>query len=135
MDLIQMTRELCKALQQDERYLALQKAREASDKDMTLQNLIGEFNLKRMAINNEAAKDNRSEEKLQQYNTDLRHLYAEIMKNENMTAYNEAREDMDNLLKRINAIIAMCAEGDDPETADYHEENCSGSCSECSGCH
>ena len=135
MDLIQLTRELGKAIQQDERYLRLQAAKQARDEDSHLQELIGEFNLKRMAINNEAVKDDRSEEKLQELNTELRHVYGEIMRNENMTAYNEAREALDAVLKRVNAIIALSAEGDDPETADLTEDSCGGSCSSCAGCH
>ena len=52
------------------------------------------------------------------------------MRNENMTAYNEAREALDAVLKRVNAIIALSAEGDDPETADLTEDSCGGSCSD-----
>ena len=37
MDLIQLTRELGKAIQQDERYLRLQAAKQASDEDSHLQ--------------------------------------------------------------------------------------------------
>ena len=39
------------ALQTDPRYLALDQARKANDKDEELQNLIGEFNLARMDLN------------------------------------------------------------------------------------
>ena len=51
MDVIELARELGKAIQQDERFLAMQIARQNSDNDDELQQLIGEFNLKRMAIN------------------------------------------------------------------------------------
>ena len=95
MDIIKLTRELGAAIQQDERYLNLKKAKEAADADAALQQLIGDFNLKRMAINNEAMKQDRSEEKLQALNTELRETYAQIMQNENMTAYNQAREALD----------------------------------------
>ena len=37
-----------------------------------------------------------------------------------MIAYNEAKELMDNMLKRINAIISISAEGGDPEIADFN---------------
>ena len=110
MDMIALTRELGKAIQQDERYLALQIARQNSDNDEVLQDRIGEFNLKRMAINNEATKDNRDEEKLQALNAELRTAYAEIMCNPNMIAYNQAKDAFDLVLKRINAIISLCAE-------------------------
>ena len=128
MDVIELARELGKAIQQDERFLAMQIARQNSDNDDELQQLIGEFNLKRMAINNEAAKENRDEAKLQQLNS-------EVMQNKNMNAYNEAKELMDNMLKRINAIISISAEGGDPEIADLTEDTCGGSCSSCAGCH
>ena len=44
-----------------------------------------------MAINNEAAKENRDEAKLQQLNSELRETYAKVMQNKNMNAYNEAK--------------------------------------------
>lgn len=135
MDVIELARELGKAIQADERYLAMQIARQNSDNDEELQNLIGEFNLKRMAINNEANKDDRDETKLQQLNTELRETYAKIMQNKNMVAYNEAKELMDNMLKRVQAIISISAEGGDPTTADLTEDACGGSCSSCAGCH
>ena len=122
MDVIELARELGKAIQQDERFLAMQIARQNSDNDDELQQLIGEFNLKRMAINNEAAKENRDEAKLQQLNSELRETYAKVMQNKNMNAYNEAKELMDNMLKRINAIISISAEGGDPEIADLTED-------------
>lgn len=84
MDVIELARELGKAIQQDERFLAMQIARQNSDNDDELQQLIGEFNLKRMAINNEAAKENRDEAKLQQLNSELRETYAKVMQNKNM---------------------------------------------------
>lgn len=135
MDIIEMARELGKEIQKDPRYLALQIARQNSDADEKLQSLIGEFNLKRMAINNEASKPDRDDEKLQALNGELRHAYAEIMKNENMTAYNQAKEGLDELMQRVNAIISLSAEGEDPETADYVPQSCGGDCSGCSGCH
>ena len=57
MDIIELTREIGRQLQKDERYLAMRAASEACDGDAVLQNLIGDFNLKRMAINNEANKE------------------------------------------------------------------------------
>ena len=134
MDIIEMTRELGKAIQQDDRYLNMQLASQNCEDDQQLQDLIGDFNLKRLAINNEASGENADEEKLRTLNEELRHVYAEIMKNPNMTAYNVAREEMDGLMKRVTAIITKSVEGEDPATNDY-EESCTGSCATCGGCH
>lgn len=133
MDLIQMTRELGKALQADERYIKMRLAAQHNDEDEALQELIRAFNLKRAQINAEAQKDNRDEETLQVMNREFRGLYGEIMGNDSMIAYNEAKQDFDILLKQITAIIGLCADGEDPDTCDY-EAACSGDCSTCGGC-
>ena len=135
MDIIELARTLGKAIQDDQRFINAQVAIQQSDADEKLQGMIGEFNLKRMMINNEAQKDDRSEDLLRQYNDELRAIYAEIMQNPNMQAYNNAKNELDALVQRVTAIIGMCAEGQDPETADIDLSACSGNCASCGGCH
>lgn len=135
MDMIELAREIGKELQKDQKYLDLQVARQLSDEDEALQNAIGEFNLKRMAINNEVQKEDRSEEKLQKLNEELRTIYSGIMENENMVKYNNAKSELDALVQRVTAIISMCAEGEDPDTCDYDAASCGGNCASCGGCH
>lgn len=133
-DIIKMAREMGHAIQAEESYKALNTAKTAADNDETLQNLIGEFNLKRMAINNEACKSDRNEETLRTLNDEMRSVYAQIMQNPQMTAYNNAKQDFDHVLQRVVAIITQSADGDDPDTTDYHED-CTHDCSTCGGCH
>ena len=57
MDIMKLTRELGRALQQDQTYINMSVAEQQCNEDGALQNAIGEFNLKRMAINNEAGKN------------------------------------------------------------------------------
>ena len=64
MDIIEKARELGKLIQQEESYIALQKAQADADADMDLQNLIGDFNMKRMSINNEASKKDKDSDKI-----------------------------------------------------------------------
>ena len=56
MDCIDLFKRAAMALQTDSRYLAMDQARKMNDKDEELQNLIGEFNLARLDLNNESAK-------------------------------------------------------------------------------
>lgn len=135
MDIIEMTRELGRALQNDERYIAMMSARQASDEDQALQEAIGEFNLKRMAISNEAQKDDRNEETLQRLNEEFRGVYQKIMENEHMLRYNDTKNEFDALLQRMTGILSLCADGEDPETCDYDAASCGGNCSSCAGCH
>lgn len=133
MDIIKFTRELGKALQQDERYLNFKVAKQTNDEDETLQNLIGEFNLTRMNLNEEIQKGEPDEKKVEDLNKKLRELYNSVMENPNMISYNESKQNFDNLVKRITAIILQSASGEDPETTDLRE-SCSGVCKGCSGC-
>ena len=134
MDIIEKARELGKLIQQEESYIALQKAQADADADMDLQNLIGDFNMKRMSINNEASKKDKDSDKLALLNSQMREDYSKIMSNKNMIAYNEAKDAFDMVAKRVLAIVQQSAEGADPETADYSTSSCSGSCSTCGGC-
>lgn len=135
MDIIQMARDLGKELQKDERYLKMQLAVQNTDDDGRLQDLIGQYNLKRMSLESEARKQDRDQEKLQGCQQELNGLYETIMKIPSMIAYNETKAQMDTLLHRVNAIIEQSANGEDPETADYVEHSCGGECTSCSGCH
>ena len=134
MDIIEKARELGKLIQQEESYIALQKAQAEADADMELQNLIGYFNMKRMSINNEASKKDKDSDKLALLNSQMREDYSKIMSNKNMIAYNEAKDAFDMVANRVLAIVQQSAEGADPETADYSTSSCSGSCSTCGGC-
>lgn len=133
MDTIALARELGKAIQQEEAYVKLHQVQAEADKDAELQNLIGQFNIKRLSINEEASKKDRDQDKLTKLNTEMREVYSQIMSNEHMIAYNEAKGEFDKVINRVNAIISQSAEGADPETADY-DESCTGSCSTCGGC-
>ena len=134
MDIIEKARELGKLIQQEESYIALQEAQADADEDMDLQNLIGDFNMKRMSINNEASKKDKDSDKLALLNSQMREDYSKIMSNKNMIAYNEAKDAFDMVANRVLAIVQQSAEGADPETADYSTSSCSGSCSTCGGC-
>lgn len=133
-DIIALTRELGHAIQEEEFYKKLNDAKSKADTDETLQALIAIFNQKRVAINNEACKSDRDEEVLRSLNEEMRTVYSQIMSNDNMVAYNAAKQEFDHALQRIVAIITQSAEGEDPDTTDYSED-CTHDCSTCGGCH
>ncbi|MBQ3069268.1 MAG: YlbF family regulator [Clostridia bacterium] len=132
--LMEMAKDMGEALQQDDRYVALQMAQSKADEDQALQELIGEFNLKRMALMTEENKDDKDQKKLQELDEQLRETYARVMANESMQAYNAARQAMDTLLSNINRILALSAQGEDPRTLEA-EHSCGGNCGSCGGCH
>ncbi|MBR5774358.1 MAG: YlbF family regulator [Clostridia bacterium] len=135
MNVIEATRQLGKAIQQDEAYLAFVEARAKNDADTALQEQIAKINMIRMSYMHEASKEDKDESKMEVLNQQFNELYEQIMANENMQAYTQANAKMEQLMQYISQILALCAEGQDPETCEPHQEGCGGSCSSCSGCH
>ena len=133
MDIIEMTRALGKAIQQDERYIRLSLARDNNDNDEKLQEMIGKFNLKRVEVNQEAARPDKDQAKLDQLNESIRTLYKEIMENPNMVEFNAAKEVIDSLMNFVNQILVLSVNGQDPDTVE--QSSCTGSCATCAGCH
>ena len=134
MDIIDQVRALALELQKDERYLVLENARRMNDADEELQQQIGEFNLARIDLNNEVSKQEKNAERITELNEKIQSIYTDVMNNESMQAYNEAKTEMDNLMQYINAILTTAVNGGDPMTVE-EPSSCGGDCSGCSGCH
>lgn len=134
-NLIEMAKEMGEAIQMDQRFIRTQMAQAAADEDEALQGLIGEFNLKRLAVNNEYSKEDKDDAKIRELDMELREIYSRLMENENMKAYQTAKAELDEVLNRINRILTLSAQGEDPQKADVELSGCSGNCSSCAGCH
>lgn len=132
-DVIALARQLGHAIQEQEEYKTIMTAKDAADNDEALQALITEFNIKRVAINAEACKTDRDDETLKKLNEEMRTAYSDIMSNEHMKAYNDAKQAFDKVLQRVLAIVQQSADGQDPDTTDYSED-CTHDCSTCGGC-
>lgn len=135
MDVIKMAREMGKALQQDADYLAFVAAKEANDNDTELQQMIEKFNLLATTADYENSKETPDQEKLEGFNKQLQELYAAIMQNENMAAFENAKNKVDNKMNTVVAILAAAVNGEDPMTFDPEaHHSCGGDCSHCHSC-
>ena len=132
-DVIALARQLGHAIQEQEEYKTIMTAKDAADNDEALQALITEFNVKRVAINAETCKTDRDDETLKKLNEEMRTAYSDIMSNEHMKAYNDAKQAFDKVLQRVLAIVQQSADGQDPDTTDFSDD-CTHDCSTCGGC-
>ena len=137
MDAIKAARELGKAIQNDERFKGYVSAKEANDKDDSLQQLIGEFNLKRenLRLQMEKPESEQDSEKLEKLNKELQQCYEKVMSNPNMANFAVMKGALDQLLQEIQGIITLCCEGEDPDTCQARPAGCTSDCSTCGGCH
>ena len=137
MTVIELTRQLGAAIQQDERYKAYEIARKANEADDALNSLIGKINLVQMNYQNEAAKgEEANAETMEGFAKEFEQLYREIMLNGNMVKFEAAKTQVDDMMNEIMGILARCIDGQDPATCEpAHEHSCGGSCESCGGCH
>lgn len=132
-----LTRQLGQAIQDDERYINFIKARENNEKDEELKNLLGQVQLIHMNYGREAQKgDNASEEKLDGYEKEFNEVFSKVKNHPVMVKYENARDELDSLMKFVTGILSMCAVGEDPQTCSPTAQagSCSGDCSSCGGC-
>ena len=137
MSVIELTRELGAAIQQDERYLNFAKAREENEKDAELNELMAQIQMVQMNYQMEASKETPDSAKMQEFEAEFNAKYEAFMANENMQKYDEARAEVDSMMNYIMQILGLCVNGADPATCEpeQHDHSCDGSCSSCSGCH
>ena len=81
------------------------------------------------------SENERDEAKIAATNEKINRLYQEIMNDEGMLRYNEAKKNAETLINHIDAIINTAMNGGDPMTVQEPTGGCTGSCSSCSGCH
>lgn len=135
MELEKLARQLGAAIQQDKVYLDFEAARKANDADEELNGLMGKIRLIQLSYQQEAGKEEPDEAKMEGFNKEFQGVYTQIMANKNMQKFEEARQAVDEMMNYLTGILAMCVNGEDPETCDPTAHNCGGECSSCSGCH
>ena len=121
MDVIELTRQLGAAIQQDERYLKFAAAREANEKDPELLDLMGQIQLIQMNYQREAASEKPDSEKMSKYELEFNEVYGKFMENDKMKAYEEARNEIDSMMNYIMQILGLCVNGADPATCEPEE--------------
>lgn len=136
MDIIQMARELGKAIQQDELYQKMNEASAATEKSAELQSKINAFSELRLQLNKEVMKseEEKNEDLITELDSKLRTLYQDVTEDPTMTAYNSAKAQLESTLNFISQIITGSANGQDPDMIEQ-QASCSGSCGSCGGCH
>ncbi len=134
MDMIEMARELGKALQTDDRYIAYMLAKQVNDADEELQKDIDSFEKMRYDLSMELTKENKDTDRVKELDDNIKETYNKIMSNKNMIVFSAAQKSLEQLVGNIQEIITMSANGEDPATCEP-ASGCTGSCATCGGCH
>ncbi len=134
MDILNAAKDLAREIQKSESYINLKIASQNNDNDEKLQDLIGKFNLKKIAISTQMSEDNKNSDKISRLNEELKACYEELMKNSNMLNYMKCKKEFDELIRKINLLVAAGANGEDVDSVNLENNGCTGSCGSCGGC-
>jgi len=108
----------------------LTAAKDAFEKDLELQEKMGEYETDRRLLGEEFSKntEDADEKAIADLRARLEELTKEITANENYKVFAEAQKAMDALMADVNGEIRFCITGERPDT-------CTHDCSTCAGCH
>ena len=120
--------ELGQAIEVDEIFIQYKSAKEKYENDKELQDLIGDYNLKKMSVANMMNEKDKDEKRLSCLQDELQAAYDDVVRNRIMAEFLSAQQAMEELVNQVYGIINFYITGEE-------SGNCTGSCSTCSGCH
>ena len=125
MNLIEKAHELGQMIKECPEMLEMQKCEEAQANDNEAQELLKEFNLKRMNLVRDMQENKITREEATKKNSEA---FAEMLeKSKVISDYVEAKKDFDAVVTQVNNIINMYITGQDG--------SCTHNCATCGGCH
>ena len=128
MGIFELAAELGKALKNDERLIALEKAREAYEQDENVMRKMAEYEVQQRALQGEAMKEDRDDAAIKAIQERIDVLYDEIVACDAYKALEAAQNDVNDLMEVVNNTITFNITGEQPSS-------CTHNCSTCGGCH
>lgn len=133
-EIILKARQLGEALQETDDFTAFLLAKTAADKNEELQDLLGQFNLRKLDLNHAITAETKDPNKINELNQEVKHLYEKLVSHPMMIAYSTAKEELDRTVNFLLRIISESAAGECPYEIE-EDAACGGDCASCGGCH
>ena len=128
--IIELAKQIGQLLRETEEFSSYEKAKEKYNTDSELQAIIGEFNLKKLALSNEIDKgDSKDDATIARLQEEARQAYMKAVEIPTMKEFFAEKEKFDSIVKNVVAVINYSITGEETQSG------CSGNCSSCGGCH
>ncbi|MBR4720810.1 MAG: YlbF family regulator [Clostridia bacterium] len=125
MTIIEKAHELGKMIEESEEMKALKEAEKAQAEDDEAQQLVADFNIKRMNLARQIQGGKMTEEEAIKKNNEA---FSEMVDaSESIKNYVMAKESFDKLVNGVNSVINLYIVG--------KQDGCTHDCSTCGGCH
>ena len=126
MEIMELATKLGQAVKADPRIAKLNEAKEAYDKDSSLQMLIFEYNTQQTALAEEYKKNPIDKKVIEAIEGRLNEIVNEVNASPVYAAASEAQEEVNKLMSEIYAEIEFQITGEHPCTHDCH--SCGSDC-------
>jgi len=130
--ILNMACSLASAIQLDERYTRMIQCRDECDRDAALQLLFEQYGRAKSELEQEISAGQDDEKILAQLNAQVERSYEMIAGSQKITDYQQANDQLSQLVRSIQMIIAAAVRGEDPSAV--QESCCTTDCCGCKGC-
>ena len=128
-DIIKLATQLGDMLKNSQQFNDYQEVKARYETDSELQMLIGEFNLRKMAVMNEMQnEEGRDEKKFELLQQQMRESYAAAMANPLMKEFNQKKEKFENMVNEVYSVINYEITGQDGGCDKSKCASCGGGC-------
>ncbi len=128
MEILDMAQALGEAIKADPRTARFQKAKEAYDADEKLVKAVKEYNVQKMAMNEQLKAESHDDAVTDAIQRRIEEIYNEIISSPVMAEYSESEKELNDFLNLVNMTISCAITG---EEMGCTEEKCK----TCGHCH
>ncbi|MBO5929990.1 MAG: YlbF family regulator [Clostridia bacterium] len=132
-EILKMAQSLGEAIADSEEIKVFREMEKIYNEDEEAQRVMQEYEDSRARMTVKAKETGMTAESLALFQKEMKSSMDKLMANKTVKEYLEAKSNFNEIIKRVNAIISFCIQGEDQELA--QEGGCSGNCNACGGCH
>lgn len=132
-EIIEMAQSLGQAIADSEEIKVFREMEKIYYEDEEAQRVMQEYEDTRAKMTVKAKETGMTPESLAMFQTEMKTSMDKLMANKTVKEYLDAKSNFNEIIKRVNAIISFCIQGEEQDLAS--EGGCSGNCGSCGGCH
>ena len=128
MEIFELAAALGQKLKEDDRLIALEKAKEAYEASSEVKTYMTEYDVQQRAMQKAASSEDRDMQLIESIQRRTDELYVLITEHPAFVELNRAQAEVNELMNAVNQTIMTQITGEEPS-------GCTHDCSTCGGCH
>lgn len=132
-EILEMANKLGQAIADTEEIKTFHEMEKIFYGDEEAQRVMNEYEKERAQMTVKVKEAGMTPENLKLFQSEMKKSMDKLMANKTVKEYLEAKSNFNDIIKKVNSIIAFCIQGEEQDLA--AEGGCSGNCGSCGGCH